>query len=201
MRQHHLEHGAEPAGAEECRGLLDVAFHFFKHRLHGAHHEGKPDEDEGQHDAERRVGDLETQLLRDGTDGAVRRVDRGHGNAGNGGGEREGQVHCGVDDAAAGEAVAHQHPGDEQAEDGVDQSRDQRGAEGQAKRRQNARVTRDGEEVGRADRGRPQHQRCERDQYDEAEGGQRETERQPETGKGAWASQGGRQEGHQLVGL
>ena len=47
-------------------------------------------------------------------------VDRGEGDAGHRGGQREGQVDQRVHDAAAGEAVADQHPGDEEAEHRVD---------------------------------------------------------------------------------
>ena len=91
-----------------------------------------------------------------------------------------------------GKAVAHQHPGDQQAEHRVDGGGEQRGAEGQAKRGKGARVGGDLIEGRRPDRGRPQHEGGERDQHDQAEGGQREAERQPETGEGARLPQGER---------
>ena len=51
---------------------------------------------------------------------AMRRVERGKGNARNGGGQREWQVDQGVGDAAAGKTVTGQHPGHQQAEHSID---------------------------------------------------------------------------------
>ena len=62
-------------------------------------------------------------------DPAVRRVDRGQRDAGDRGRQRERQIDEGVEQLPAGEAVAHQHPGDDQAEDGVDRGGEERGAE------------------------------------------------------------------------
>ncbi len=41
-------------------------------------------------------------------------IERGEGDAGDGGRQREGQVDRGVEQPPAGEVVAHQHPGDDQ---------------------------------------------------------------------------------------
>ena len=62
-------------------------------------------------------------------DPAVGGVERGQRDAGDRGGQRERQVDRGVEQALAGKLVAHQHPGHEQAEHGVDQRRGGRGAE------------------------------------------------------------------------
>jgi hypothetical protein len=37
------------------------ACHLLQHRLHGAHDEGQADEDQRDHDAERRIGDLDAK--------------------------------------------------------------------------------------------------------------------------------------------
>ena len=84
-----------------------------QHRLHGAHHEGQRDEQQREHDARLRVGDVDTE-------GALRPVQRQQRQAGHDGGQGEGQVDEGVDDGLAGEVVAHQDPGDERAHHDVD---------------------------------------------------------------------------------
>ncbi len=129
MRQHHLEHRAQPAGAEQRRGFLDILLDLFQHRLDGAHDEGKADKDQRDHDAERRVGDLQAHGGGDGPDDTVGRVDRGHGDAGHGGRQREGQIDRGVDQPAPRKVVTHQHPGDQKPEDRVDRRSNERGSE------------------------------------------------------------------------
>ena len=103
-RQHHAEHGLAAAGAERRRGLLDLAVELLEHRLHGAHHERQADEDQRDDDADRRVGDLDAERLEQAADPAVRRVERGQRDAGDGGRQREGQIDEGVEQAAAGKA-------------------------------------------------------------------------------------------------
>ena len=58
-------------------------------------------------------------------------VERGERDAGDRGGQREGQVDERVHDPPAGEAVAHEHPGHDEAEDGVDERGGERRAEGE----------------------------------------------------------------------
>ncbi len=53
----------------------------------------------------------------------LRGVERGQRDAGDRGRQGERQIDQRVDEPLAGKRVAHQHPGDEQAEDGVDQRR------------------------------------------------------------------------------
>ena len=77
---------------------------------------GQADEGERDRDAERRVGDLDAERLEQPPDPAVLREQRGQRDAGDRGRQREGQVDERVDEAAAREAVAHQHPGDDEAE-------------------------------------------------------------------------------------
>ena len=97
--------------------------HLFENGLHGAHHEGQADEDQRQRDAQRRVGDLQADQCGQRTDDAIGRIDRRHGDAGHGRRQRKGQIDCGIDDAAAGKAIAHQHPGQQQPEHGIDERR------------------------------------------------------------------------------
>ena len=74
----------------------------------------------------RRIGDLDAERREQAADPAVRRVERGQRDAGDGGRQREGKIDEGVEQAPAGKAVADQHPGDDHAEDGVDRGGDQR---------------------------------------------------------------------------
>ena len=98
-----------------------------QHRLHRAHDERQADEDQRDDDAERRVGDLEPEPARGSAPSSrCRRIERGQRDAGDRGRQREGQVDQRVEQPPAGEAVAHQHPGDEQAEDAVDQRGERR---------------------------------------------------------------------------
>ena len=60
-------------------------------------------------------------------DPAGGRIEGRQGDAGHGGRQGERQVDQGVDEALAGELVAHQHPGHDAAEDDVDGGGDQRG--------------------------------------------------------------------------
>ena len=98
--------------AERCGGFLFLAIDLLQNRLHGAHDEGQADEGERDDDADRRVADLEAEEIHQRLpEPAVRRIDRGERDAGHGGGQREGQVDHGIDQPAAREAIAHQHPG------------------------------------------------------------------------------------------
>ena len=53
--------GLQAAGAERRRGLFEFRIQILEHRLHGAHDERQADESQRDHDAERRVGDLDAQ--------------------------------------------------------------------------------------------------------------------------------------------
>ncbi len=64
--------------------------------------------------------------VRNCADPAVRRIERRQRYAGNRGRQREGQVDHGVDNALARKPVAHQHPGEDDAEDDIDDRRRQR---------------------------------------------------------------------------
>jgi hypothetical protein len=110
------------------RGLLDLLLQVLEHRLQCADDEWQADEGERDPDADRREAHLERQPA---ADPAVARVQRRQRDAGDSGGQGERQVDERIDEAPAGKLVAHQHPADEQAEDGVDRRRQERGAEGE----------------------------------------------------------------------
>ena len=119
-RQDHPRERLEGAGAQRRRRLFDLGVEVLQHRLHRAHDERQADEDQCHHDAERGVRDLDAERLQQAAEPAVAGPDRGQRDAGDRGRQRERQVDQRVDQPLAGEAVAHQHPGDDQAEDGVD---------------------------------------------------------------------------------
>ena len=108
------------------------------------------------------------------------RVERGQRDAGDRGRQRERQIDQRVDEPLAGKAVAHQHPGDEQAEDRVDQRGDQRRAESQAVRGQHARRRSPCPERGPGQREGLEERRRQRDQHDQAQVQQREAQREAE---------------------
>ena len=112
--------------AERRRGLLHLAVDLLHHRLHRAHDEGQSDENQRNYDADGGKGDLHAKQFEELADPAVRRVKRGERDAGDGGGEREGKVYHRVQNALAGKIIAHQHPGDDDAEDDIDAGRRRR---------------------------------------------------------------------------
>jgi hypothetical protein len=83
-----------------------------------------------------------------------------------------------VQDFLAGKPIAHQHPGDDETENGIDGRRQERHAEGQ---------TQAGQHPGRGNRRpetiktqaeRPEHKRQKRDQHDPGQIEKREAQRQ-----------------------
>ena len=71
---------------------------------------------------ERSEGHAEIEGGQRPTDPSRRRVERGQGDAGDRRRQPERQVDERVDEAPAWKPVAHQHPGDEETEDGVDRA-------------------------------------------------------------------------------
>ena len=174
-----------PSGAERRGGLLGVAVEILQDRLDGAHDEGQADEDERDEDAPRRIGDPQSERCCERADPAVRRIERGKRDAGDGGGQCKGQVDEGIEQPAPGKAIAHQHPGDEEPEDGIDAGRGERQAEGDAERRQRAAAGGDGEELGPAEARGLEDEAGKRDQNDQAQISERQAERQAEAGDDA----------------
>ena len=93
----------------------------FQHRLHRTHDERDAGEYHGDDDARRFVGDGDAERRQRFPQPAFGGKEGGKGNAGDGGRQGEGQIDQGVDEDAAGEAVAGQHPGEQQAKKRVKQ--------------------------------------------------------------------------------
>ncbi|CAI8721855.1 protein of unknown function [Methylococcus capsulatus] len=184
-RQDHLQEGLPAGGAQAGRRFLQLPFQVFQDRLYRPHHEGQADEGQGDRDAQRGEGDLESGLGRELPDPALAGIQRGKRDAGDGGGQGEGQVDEGVGQLASGELVAHQHPGHQQAHDGVDRRGGERGAEGQLVGRQYARGGDGFEEAAPAEGGALEEGRRQRDQHDQAEIEQGEAQRQRKAGQDA----------------
>ena len=98
-----------------------------------------------------RVGDLDAERSEELADPAVRRVERGERDAGDRGRQGEGQIDEGIDQPPAGKAIADQHPGDDQAEDGVDGGGGERNAEAHLEGGKGPRVEGDAPEVAPAE--------------------------------------------------
>src|SRR5437763_814433 len=87
-------------------------------------------------DAQHHEGNAQSELFERRAEYAVRRIKRGERNAGARRRQCEGQIDNGVEYSPAGETIARQSPGDQQAENDVDGRRRQRDAERHAQRRQ-----------------------------------------------------------------
>jgi hypothetical protein len=123
--------GLPARGAQACGGFFQFLFGVFQHRLHGAHHKGQADEDQRDHHARWVERQLDAQGSSSTAHPAVARQQRGQRNAGHGRGQRKRQVHQRIHDLLARKAVAHQHPGDQQAKERIDKRRNKRRAKGQ----------------------------------------------------------------------
>ena len=115
------------ARAQRRRGFLHREVELEQHRLHRAHDERQRHEQQRQHDRRARERDVDA-------DRAALAVERQQHDAGDDRRQRERQVDQRVDDGLAGELVAHQHPRDQRAEDGVDEHDDHRGDQRQLDR-------------------------------------------------------------------
>ena len=110
--------------AQRRGGLFGFQSKIGKHRLQRAHHERQADESERHDHAQRRVGDLHAQQRQKRrAEPALRRIERGQRDAGDGRRQRKRQIHQRIDQALERKAVAHQHPGHDQTEDRVDRRR------------------------------------------------------------------------------
>lgn len=157
----------------------------FEDGLHGADDEGEADEHHGDDDAGGVVGGLNVELGEELADPAFGCVDGAERDASDSGGEREGDIDEGVDDALAGEGVAGEHPRDDDAEDGVDDGGDERSADGELVGGEGTRVGDDRPELGGAEPGREECERGEGKQDDEAHVGEGVAHREAEAGEDA----------------
>ena len=172
-RQHRRQDDAaedrEAAGAERFGRVLEIALHFEQRRLHRAHHERQADQRQRHDDADPGVGDLDAERREVLADPAVLGEHGGQRDARHRGRQRERHVDQRVDQLAARKLVAHQRPGDDEAEHAVERRREQRRAEAQAIRGDRARIEQHAHEVVPAHRRRLHDQRRERDQHDRAQ--------------------------------
>ena len=130
-----------------------------------------------------REGGADPERLEEPADPAVLRVDGGEGDARDRRRQRERQVHERVDERSPREAVAREHPRDEDAEDDVHRGGDERGAEGEPVRRERPRRGDDAPGVGPGERARAERQRRERHEHDDAEVEDRDPGREAEPGE------------------
>ena len=155
-----------PACPECGGGLFYFAVELLENRLDRTHDEGQSDEDQGNEDAERRIGDFDSERCEPTSDPAVRRIDSRQGDAGDGRRKSEGQIDECVQQALARKAVSDKHPSDDDAEDGVDARGKQRGHEAQAQSRQGPRIGDDIPEARQAEACRLDNHGGERDEND-----------------------------------
>ena len=123
-----------------------------------------------------------SQLGGELADQTGRRIQRGEGDAGDGGGQGEGQVDHRVDDLAPGEAVAHQHPGQQGTDHAVEHGGGEGGGEAQLEGGQHARCADDGPEFGPTELGGVHEHGTQGNQHQQAEVHQGVAQRQPEAG-------------------
>ena len=115
----------QAAGAKAGAGLFDLALDFLDDGLHGAGDEGQADKDQRDEDPPLRIGNPPADFAGQMAQNAIGRIKRRQGNAGHGGGQGKGQINGGIKDAAARKAVAHQNPGQQNAEHQIEQRRKQ----------------------------------------------------------------------------
>ena len=175
------EHLQRP-GAEAGGGFLDFLGNVGEHRLHRADHERQGHEGQRQGDPQGGIGDLEAEVAGELADQAGRRIERGEGDTGDGGGQGEGQVDHGIDDLPSGEFVAHQDPGQQRTDQAIEHGGGERGAEAQLERGEHPRRADDGPELLPAELGGLEEHGPQRDQDQQAEVHQGVSQGQPEAG-------------------
>ena len=118
--------GLAPVRPEALRRLLLVVADLLEHRHHLADDERQRDEDGGHDHARRGEDDLEAGVLQRGAEPAVPAVvDQHEREADDDRRDREGYVEQRAEDPLAREVVAHQQDRDRQAEDQVDEDREE----------------------------------------------------------------------------
>src|SRR4029077_16894701 len=117
MMRRKAEKRAAPRGFPP---FLKMPLYLQQRRLHGAHRERHADEGEGKGHAQPGVGDLYPQRLKVAADPPLLGKHGGERDAGDRGGHRKRHVDQSVDQLAARKVVAHQGPGDDEAEHQVD---------------------------------------------------------------------------------
>lgn len=117
--QDHLDDSLKPRRTERGGGFFEFPVEIGEYGLHRAHHEGQADEDEGDDDAERRIGNLYPERHEPAAEPAIRCVESGEGETGHRRRQGEGQVDRRIEKPLAGKLITHKHPGGEKAEDDI----------------------------------------------------------------------------------
>ncbi len=127
-RQECGQHGGEDDAAEDVEtsgakclcSVFEVTLHFEQRRLHGSYDEWHAYQGQCDRDTDPGVGHFDTQRLQVLSYPAVLRENRCQCDARHRGWQRKGHVDERVNELAAGELVADQRPGDDEAEHQVD---------------------------------------------------------------------------------
>ena len=106
--------------AQRLRGLFELLFQVFQHRLHGAHDKRQADERQRDQNTQRRERDLDPHFGERLSQPAIGGINGGERDTCDRSGQRKWQIDQRIDDALAGKPVAHQHPRDQQSEHRVD---------------------------------------------------------------------------------
>ncbi len=179
-RQQNAGDGLETVRAERCRHLLHLPVDLLHHRLHGADDEGQTDEDQRDDDTGRRERNLDAIGLKQRTDPAAIGVKRRQRNARDRRWKRKGKVHDGIHEAATGKAVTCENPGDDDAEDHIDQCGEECRAKTDAQRIQRTAIRGNRNEICKTEFRRGPDKAAKRNKNDEKQIGDGVTKRQAE---------------------
>ena len=133
-RREDLDKRAQPARAQRGGGLLDFLLQILQHRLQRPHDERQAHKGQRDDNRERRIGAFDAERHEKTSEPAVRGEEAAQGQPRDGGGQREGKIHEGVNEAFAEKLIAHQDPREQRAKDSVDGRRNQRRAEREPER-------------------------------------------------------------------
>ena len=133
--------------SETGGGFLDLGVKVDQHRLNRAHHERNTDENHRNKNSNWRERHLDADFGKRRAEPAFLREQRGQCDAGNGGRQREGNVHDGVKDAAPWKAVSHQRPDNHQSHHQIDDRSGKRQAERNLQRVEGAAAGEDAPEL------------------------------------------------------
>ncbi len=128
-RKHHAGEGLPAVGSQALRRLLHFLFQIGQHGLKRPDNEREPHENEGQRDSSGCVDDGETGLGQRLAQPANGRIESGETHPRHGRRQRERKINQRVKNSLSGKRIPDQHPRRDQADDGVDPSRGEGGAE------------------------------------------------------------------------
>ena len=191
MRQDDAGKNLRRTRAEGRRRFFHRRRQRFQHRLHRAHDERDAGKNHGDDNARRFIGDGDAERRQRLPEPAVSGKKGGKGDARDGGRQGEGQIDQGVNEDAAGEAVAAQHPGEEQTEKRVKKRRPRRRPKRYAQGGKRLHVADDCPVVGERKLGKIEGKAGERQQEDDGDKEQAHAERETESGQNLQAARVG----------